>query len=150
MSKEDNINDKGEGYDVVKKYKEILSKETSLEPSYDDDLKIQSKYFKLEKEEEENRDDLKLRNIELEYIITLRNRWSNWLLGVIVVIIVVDLFIMISVGFGWMTYTKTHIIVFIFESILKIVGLAYIVVNFLFDKNTTRKRIRRIKEEKNS
>jgi hypothetical protein len=71
----------------------------------------------------------------------MRRRWSNWLLLCIVLIVIFDLCFTLLLGYGGLSYSNENIIfVFIAESLAKIGGLAYIVVNFLFDREINKKK----------
>jgi hypothetical protein len=81
--------------------------------------------------------ELRLRELEKSGVINMRAYWSKWILACIVVIVVFDCYLMLALGYGWASYSNaTFIPVFIGESILKIFGLAYIVVNYLFSKDS--------------
>ena len=67
-------------------------------------------------------------------LITMRSRWSNWILGVIVAISLFDIFLVTGIGFGWLKYENNfQIPFFIGESLIKLLGLAFLIVHFLFD-----------------
>ena len=68
---------------------------------------------------------------------SMRLRWSNWILGCIVAIVVVDFILVGSVGFGLAKFPDSFTLpAFLGESIINIIGLAVIIVKFLFsDKN---------------
>jgi len=70
---------------------------------------------------------------EKEDILGMRKYWSRWLLVCIIVILAFDMFVVLSIGYNWMSFSKEYLIpVFVGESMLKIAGLALIVVRFLF------------------
>jgi len=70
----------------------------------------------------------------------LRIRWSNWILGCIVGITFFDFYIIFNIGFGWMNFDNKFIIpAFLGESIIKVIGLAIIIVRFLFSKDSLAK-----------
>lgn len=74
---------------------------------------------------------------ERKDIISMRRNWSWGILTAIISIVLFDFFIITAVGFGWMMFSETYLVpMFIAESLIKIVGLAYIVVNFLFNKDS--------------
>jgi len=92
---------------------------------------IQEKITFLQRENNNTQLDLKERND----IIRMRRRWANWLLVAILAIIVFDFFVIACVGFGWMKFNKGYIIpFFVGESLIKTLGLAIIVVKFLFNE----------------
>lgn len=66
-------------------------------------------------------------------ILKMRRLWSKWLLGLIVFIVLFDSFIIIGLGFNIIQFTAEYLVpAFIVENLVKVFGLAYIVVNFLF------------------
>lgn len=67
----------------------------------------------------------------------MRSRWSFWILASIIAITLFDFFIVAGLGFGFIHFDQQFIIpAFIGESLIKTIGLAYIVVNFLFNKDS--------------
>jgi hypothetical protein len=75
-------------------------------------------------------------------INNMRQLWSNWLLTVIIFIVVFDAVFVLMLGFEWVKFTNENLVVyFLLESLVKIGGLAYIVVNFLFDRNSNKKNM---------
>lgn len=80
--------------------------------------------------------DIQLRAQEKKEILDMRKIWSRWLLGVVVAIVAFDFIVIIAVGFHWMTFSDGYVVpFFIVESFLKTIGLAIIVVRFLFNNN---------------
>ncbi len=76
---------------------------------------------------------------ERESIIKMRRIWSWWLLAAIILIVFFDIFLILAIGFEVLVFTEGYFIpIFISESLLKIFGLAIIVVNFLFNKEAVR------------
>ncbi|MDD3531114.1 MAG: hypothetical protein PHV99_00770 [Candidatus Pacebacteria bacterium] len=68
-------------------------------------------------------------------VIEMRRQWSNVLLFLIGAIVLYDLWFSTALGSGWIVFPNEKLIAyFILENLAKIAGLAYIVVNFLFDK----------------
>jgi len=69
-------------------------------------------------------------------VLEMRKQWSFVLLLLITVIVLYDLWFTTALGANWIQFTDNNLIVyFILENLAKIGGLAYIVVNFLFDRN---------------
>lgn len=100
------------------------------------DLEIERKIAFLQREKNNTQLDLKERND----VIGMRKLWARWLLFAIIAIIVFDFFVIVCVGFGGMKFDKGYIIpFFVGESLLKTLGLAMIVVNFLFNKEFIKK-----------
>lgn len=73
---------------------------------------------------------------ERKAIIKMRSRWSEWILTLIVLITVFDFSLVFLVGFGVFHFRDEEVIIFVGESILKIVGFAYLIVHFLFNHNS--------------
>jgi len=70
---------------------------------------------------------------ERKEVRNMRIRWSNWILGCIVAIVAVDFLLVGAVGFGWAKFPDGYTLpAFLGESIINIIGLAVIIVRFLF------------------
>ena len=69
-------------------------------------------------------------------IIRMRRRWSNLLLGALLFLIGFDVVLIIFVGFGWWSFEGRALPLFVVDGLVKVIGLALIVVNFLFDKDS--------------
>lgn len=112
-----------------------VQREEAIEHVQEDD--IPDKEFESWEEVETSSDEVELRLVEREELIAMRSRWSRivmWLLGAIVVS---DILFMWAVGFGLLAFSKEwEVPVFVGESIVKTIGLAYIIVNFLFHKDS--------------
>ncbi len=73
---------------------------------------------------------------EKKEINRMRASWSRWLLICIVSIVSFDFLLIALLGLNIWTFEDQRLILaFIIEGLIKITGLAYIVVNYLFDKN---------------
>lgn len=107
----------------------VVSKKT-------DDFELKRQKIELEKLSAESELDAD----EQSDIIRMRNRWSNWLLGALLVIMGFDLILITLVGFNVWSFEGKVLPIFIFDSLLKVIGLAYIVVNFLFNKDFIARR----------
>lgn len=69
----------------------------------------------------------------------MRKRWSDWLLGCIIGLVFFDAIFIILLGTNLISFSDQKIVFsFILESLIKIAGLAFIVVKFLFDKDLDR------------
>ena len=80
--------------------------------------------------------DDEIENLRRRDILSMRKQWSFSLLLLIITIVVYDLWFITALGKGWIQFTDNKLVVyFILENLAKIGGLAYIVVNFLFDRN---------------
>lgn len=74
-------------------------------------------------------------------IIDMRSTWSVWLLRAIVAITLFDFVVIVAVGLHWFNFSENYIVpIFIGDSFLKTIGLALIVVGFLFNKDTLSKK----------
>ncbi|PIZ55627.1 hypothetical protein COY23_04545 [bacterium (Candidatus Torokbacteria) CG_4_10_14_0_2_um_filter_35_8] len=73
-------------------------------------------------------------------IIRMRGQWSRWILACIVGIVILDYFVVFFLGFGWIKFGSGYTVpLFIGESLIKIFGLAIIVVKFLFERDKKEK-----------
>lgn len=114
----------------IDKAKEILLQE-GYESTGDVNLEGETKFYLLQREKNQTQLDIKER-IE---IIRMRGVWSYWLLGVIVAIVFFDFVVILAVGFKWIIFDKSYIVpFFVGESLIKTLGLALIVVRFLFNE----------------
>lgn len=72
-------------------------------------------------------------------IIKMRKSWSTWMLITIVSINVFDFAVVILAGLSILKFEGWIMPVFIGDTLLKTIGLAVIIVNFLFDKDRRKK-----------
>ncbi len=73
---------------------------------------------------------------EHQQTMLMRGSWSIWILRCIVAIVIFDFFLVTCVGFGWMHFEGSLFLpVFIADSLIKTFGLAWVVVNYLFNNN---------------
>lgn len=101
------------------------------------DLDMSRKWQELELD----RDEALLISTERRELITMRSRWSNWILIVIVAISVFDMLLIGLIGGGIWVFTDNFAIpLFIGESLVKLLGLAFLIVHFLFDHKSLSKR----------
>lgn len=116
--------------------KEILKKLKEYSAYSESDIisegVIINEYSKLEEDSEEQRTKLE----EWKSIIEMRKRWSTWILGAIILVLVFDIVFILLLGFDLISYKNGIVPVFATEGLIKVVGLAYIVVNFLFNKDS--------------
>ena len=77
-----------------------------------------------------------LQAIEKKQLLSMRKNWSKWMLFCVVLVVVWDLVVIALIGLGAFEF-KNNLIVpsFIAESIIKVLGLALIIVKFLFKKH---------------
>jgi hypothetical protein len=73
---------------------------------------------------------------EEEAMREMREDWSKWIRICIVSIVFVDLFIAINIGYHWMSFNGSQLPIFLADSILKVIVLAWIIVRFLFSKDS--------------
>lgn len=74
--------------------------------------------------------------IEKSEIIGMRADWSKFILIAIIAIIAFDFIIITLIGLDIMTFNGLIIPAFLTESLFKVIGLAYIIVRFLFSKDS--------------
>jgi len=69
-------------------------------------------------------------------IIVMRKQWSRWILFAILLIIISDIIFVSLIGLRVFKFDNNNWIVpaFIGDSLVKTLGLAAIIVNFLFDR----------------
>jgi hypothetical protein len=80
--------------------------------------------------------DDEIANLGRRDILAMRKQWSFVLLLLIAAIVIYDMWFTTALGKGWIQFIDNKLVVyFILENLAKIGGLAYIVVNFLFDRN---------------
>jgi hypothetical protein len=91
---------------------------------------------KLQEAVEKEKTESFLEAMEKEDIINMRRLWSNFLLAVVLFVVIFDSIIFIGIGRSWFIYDDRVVPVFIVESLLKILGLALIVVKFLFNEKS--------------
>ena len=79
-----------------------------------------------------------LRAKERKELIEMRGKWSSWVLCLLVFIVGVDTLFVYLVGLNLLKFSNDYIVpTFIGEGLMKTIGLAYIIVNFLFSKDST-------------
>ena len=110
--------------------KELIESQ-GLTKKSDINFEVEEKYSALQREKVNTQLTLK----EWSDIIGMRKTWSCWLLLAIMAIVLFDFFVILAVGYGWMKFDKGYIVpFFVGESLIKTLGLALIVVGFLFNK----------------
>jgi hypothetical protein len=83
------------------------------------------------------RSEAELAATEQHDIIAMRGRWSKIILWTIVGINVLDAVVVICSGLGWLHYDQGLTVpLFVADSLLKTLGLAAIIVAFLFNKSS--------------
>lgn len=79
----------------------------------------------------------KLRAEERQNIIDMRRDWSVWVLRCIVAIVATDILGMFLLGFHVLSFDSQWFVpTFIADSLVKVLGLAFIIVRFLFGKES--------------
>lgn len=81
--------------------------------------------------------EAQLRAEERRDIIKMRKSWSKWILICIVSIVFFDFLIISLLGLGVISFQGLVVPAIIADSLIKVLGLAMIVVNFLFNKEST-------------
>ncbi|MFC1622957.1 hypothetical protein ACFL16_01010 [Patescibacteria group bacterium] len=67
----------------------------------------------------------------------MRKGWSGWILASIVVITFFDIGLIVAIGRGVLVFNNNlQVPFFVGESLLKVLGLAFLIVNFLFNKDS--------------
>lgn len=86
---------------------------------------------------EQSQNDAELKAQEKKELILMRGRWSTGVFLLLIFIIVTDTLFIYAVGLGWLHFENSFIIpTFIGEGLIKTIGLAYIIVRFLFNKDS--------------
>ena len=120
----------------IKSAKEILDTLPACSVA-EPNLELEKKFSQLER----NKNEAQILAQERLDIMGMRKMWSKWLLVVIISIVAFDFFVILAVGFEWMKFSEGYIVpFFVGESFLKTIGLALIVVGFLFNKDNILKR----------
>lgn len=111
------------------KAKELIEQNQKSISLFDKDFEVKEKYNFLQRKQNDA-----LLIAEWNDVIEMRKNWSRWLLRAILAIIIFDFFIIFAVGIGWMKFDKGYIVpFFVGESLIKTLGLAIVVVKFLFN-----------------
>lgn len=98
-----------------------------------DDLKISYAKQQLE----QSRIDAELKAQERAQLIIMRGGWSKWVLYLLCFIVITDTLFVYFVGLRWLNFSNEYVIpTLIGEGLLKTIGLAYIIVHFLFSKDS--------------
>lgn len=116
----------------IEEAKKIIEQDPQINLSDSNiNLETERKITFLQRERNNAQLDLKERND----IIKMRGHWAYWILWAVIAIIGFDFFVIICVGFSWMKFDKGYIVpFFVSESLIKTLGLAIIVVKFLFNE----------------
>jgi len=79
----------------------------------------------------------RLRAEERKNIIEMRKNWSRWMLFCIVFIVLFDVVLISLLGFHVISFESQWVIpAFIADNLAKVLGLAAIIVKFLFGKDS--------------
>ena len=116
---------------VIKRADALM--EVTKTGSTENDLQLEAQFQKLEDQRLQTALD---RDSQLG-IMDMRKRWSGWILFTIVVIVVFNIFVIIMTGFRMMEFSSDIVLPFFLgESLLQTIGLAAIIVKFLFHKDS--------------
>lgn len=97
------------------------------------DVEIQGRLNELAREAEMAR----LHAEERKDIIGLRKTWSKWVLILIYIIVFSQIALIFLMSAGWLQFPPEKVLIaFIIETLVQVLGLAYIIVNFLFGKDS--------------
>ena len=81
--------------------------------------------------------DAQLKLKERQELIGMRGKWSSGVLALLVLIVFSDLAFIWALGFGIISFSNDLIVpAFIADSLIKTIGLAAIIVGFLFNKDS--------------
>ncbi|KKS31858.1 MAG: hypothetical protein UU93_C0013G0013 [Candidatus Amesbacteria bacterium GW2011_GWA2_42_12] len=126
-----------ENHVTVEEVKKILEEQPTTYSIVEPDYETQRKISQLE----QDKTTAEMLARERWDIMGMRRKWSDWLLRVIISIVFFDFFVILAVGFKWMSFNEGYIVpFFVGESFLKTIGLALIVVGFLFNKDNIIKK----------
>lgn len=115
---------------MKKPNKEKLKSEVKSVPYSDDDVAEDRAKLELEREISE----AMLAARERADLIGMRKSWSEWTLFVIVSVTVFDMALILLIGTESLKFDNNlQITFFIGESLIKVLGLAFLIVNFLFN-----------------
>ncbi len=99
-----------------------------------EDSEAQNLFFDLQNQRA--RFDLLLQ--EYQDIIGMRQTWSTWILRCVLAIVAFDILLMILIGVGALKYSNDWVVpAFIGDSLIKVIGLAIIIVGYLFGKSNS-------------
>ncbi len=74
---------------------------------------------------------------ERKDLVSFRRKWSNWVLFFVGWIVIVNTIIIFLLGVGILRFSSDIVIpYFIGDSVIKTIGLAFIIVHFLFSKDS--------------
>jgi hypothetical protein len=117
------------------KPEDIISKLDSVDTSVPDGSIGWYPILQRNSEDEESIEDKENRGI-----IKMRNRWSNAILALIVMIVIFDMILVWLVGIRVWSFNNTSIVIAVIaDNFLKIVGLGYLITTELFKKIFPRK-----------
>jgi len=78
-------------------------------------------------------EELRLKIQEKSEFLSYRKQWSKYLLLLLVAIVVFNAAFLVSIGLGWLTFADEWLVrIIITGSFVEVLGLAKIVVDFLF------------------
>ncbi|QQS59370.1 hypothetical protein IPN35_00565 [Candidatus Peregrinibacteria bacterium] len=133
--------------DNFKKILEKVMESISLSDEKNITLGLNDERKKVEKEKtiieslekEKQKKEQEIRHQERKDVLDMRKIWSIWLLRLIWLIALFDMGIVLGYGFQYLTFdNESFVAIIIGENLLKIAGLAFIVVKFLFNGKSTK------------
>ncbi len=96
---------------------------------------LKKSWIKDQQDREATEAELKLR--EHHDLINMRSKWSDSVLNLVKIIVFSGIAFSWALGLGWIKFDNNLAVpVFISDSLLKSIGLAYIIVHFLFHKDS--------------
>ena len=76
-----------------------------------------------------------LESEENQGILGMRRKWSNWVLGLIVTIVLFDMVLVILYGRGVLKFDNPSVVIAVItDNFLKIVGLGFLITREIFKK----------------
>ena len=107
--------------------------ETVRNYNFEDEIEQKKAYQELKN----NSIESQIKADEKVDLIFMRRIWSKYILISIVGLIIFDVFVVLALGLHWISFEANYLVpVFIGESMFKMFGLAWIVVKFLFHKDS--------------
>lgn len=78
-------------------------------------------------------DELKLKIQEKSEFLSYRRQWSKYLLTLLIAIVLFNAMFLVTIGLGWLQFNDEWLVrIIITGSFVEVLGLAKIVVDFLF------------------
>lgn len=118
----------------VEKLKELFKEAPA--PQTEEDITNTAKFLK----ERTALNDLLVDSIAKQDFYNLRLRWSKAIKWTIFLLVASQIIIIIAVGLDWLDYSKYENLSLLFfgQTFAQVIGLAFLVVKFLFNKQNNR------------